>query len=275
VKGPREAGENESVCTNPAICNPKKSHKPEPARQCRSNLTNHDVQRLTKGVFGCPCEPGKKFNSSQEARHRQVHNPSGKKGTYTEQDFLRLNWAHPDININDIFERVKAKQGFGKFPLLCKLDGSYIRTLNKTKGLNFKESYKAAKEAFSLMNKATFITDGLNIQRQLEKACGGKPETVANRASKMCGRERTHIKVLKLLEPLSETDSEDKARTCYIQLLEKAKSGSFGLECLKSLGNKDVQFSTVNRKVVFSTPQSRRLNTSIGEKWYTTLRSLL
>ena len=64
---------------------------------------------------------------------------------------------------------MKAKQGFGKFPPLSKLDPSYIRSLNGTPGLNFKESHKAAKEAYNLIHRAQTIVKGLEIWRKLEK----------------------------------------------------------------------------------------------------------
>ena len=43
-----------------------------------------------------------------------------------------------------------------------------------------------------------------------------------------------HISKLNLLEPLCETESEEKAQEQYGLLLEKAKSGTTGLECLRS-----------------------------------------
>ena len=91
----------------------------------------------------------------------------------------------------------------------------------------------------------------------------------------MCGRERTHLKVLKLLEPLYETNTIEEAHERYLQLLQEAKSGRAGVGCLKSFASDDVLLSMVNSKLVFSTPQSRKLDTSIGKNWYSTLRSLL
>ena len=80
---------------------------------------------------------------------------------------------------------------------------------------------------------------------------------------------------MNLLEPLCETESGEKAQEQYGLLLEKAKSGTTGLECLRSLGVEDVIFTSTNGKVEFLTPQSRKLGTSIKEGWYVKLRSRL
>ena len=82
------------------------------------------------------------------------------------------------------------------------------------------------------------------------------------------------MKVLNLLAPLCETGFKRKSRRCF-QLLHEAKSGTEGHGCLKALRREDIRFSTIDEVEVFSTPQSRKLGTSIGEKWYSTLRSLL
>ena len=91
----------------------------------------------------------------------------------------------------------------------------------------------------------------------------------------MCGRERSHIKILNVVQLLCEGKSEEKAQESYIKLLEEAKSGVAGLRCIKGFKKDDVLFSTIDGTTEFSTPQSRKLKTRIKDKWYTVLRSLL
>ena len=83
------------------------------------------------------------------------------------------------------------------------------------------------------------------------------------------------MKVVNLLAPLCEIGSKEKAEKKSFQPFDEAKCGTEGHGCLKALRREDIQFSTIDRIVVFSTPQSRKLGRSIGEEWYSTLRFLL
>ena len=98
---------------------------------------------------------------------------------------------------------------------------------------------------------------------------------MANRASKACGRERRHVKILGVLKPLRECSSMEQAEKMYHRMLKEAKEGAGGLKVLKGLSETDIVFEMKDKDTSFSTPQSRKLNVYIDEQWYQVLRSLL
>ena len=66
------------------------------------------------------------------------------------------------LTCSGIDDGVEVKEGFSSFPALSTLDPDLIRQLNKTKGLNFKQAHKAAKEAQGIMHRAESFKKGWN-----------------------------------------------------------------------------------------------------------------
>ena len=80
---------------------------------------------------------------------------------------------------------------------------------------------------------------------------GGKPQFVANRSSKMGGRERRHSQLLHALEPLQECESVHLAQEKLRQMMKEAKDGGSGMSILKGLSEHEILFERKEEKSFF------------------------